>query len=102
MRILILSAVRSNFILGTAGISLPKSTRHSAWLMMVVSLVIVHICGLCVAEQASDEGGVRPVGKVEEVKTGFTFTEGPALALPESVEGCENPGILLDAGSVFF
>ncbi|MAI69315.1 MAG: gluconolactonase [Rhodopirellula sp.] len=46
--------------------------------MMVVSLVIVHICGLCVAEQASDEGGVRPVGKVEEVKTGFTFTEGPA------------------------
>jgi gliding motility-associated-like protein len=26
-----------------------------------------------------------------------TFTEGPELALPESVEGCENPGILLDA-----
>ena len=60
------------------GIALLTRTRHSAWLMMVISLAMVHTCGLCVAQPAPDEGGVQPVGKVEEVKTGFTFTEGPA------------------------
>lgn len=78
MRTSVLSAVCGKSVLGTPGISLLTRTRHSAWLMMVISLAMVHTCGLCVAQPAPDEGGVQPVGKVEEVKTGFTFTEGPA------------------------
>jgi len=78
MRTPILGAVCGESVLGMLGIALLKSTRHSALLMMVVVLAAVHTCGLCVAQQASDHGGVQPVGKVEEVKTGFTFTEGPA------------------------
>ena len=78
MRTLILDAVCGHSVLGVAGISLLKNPRHSVSLMMVALLALVHSCGWCMAQPASDEGRVQPVGKVEEVKTGFAFTEGPA------------------------
>ena len=62
MRTPILGAVCGESVLGMLGIALLKSTRHSALLMMVVVLAAVHTCGLCVAQQASDHGGVQPVG----------------------------------------
>ena len=68
MRTPILGTVCGESVLGMLGIALLKSTRHSALLMMVVVLAAVHTCGLCVAQQASDHGGVQPVGKIEEVK----------------------------------
>ena len=78
MRTLILDAVSGHYVLGIAGIPLLKKTRHSLLPMMVALLAAFHSCELCVAQLASGEDGVQPVGKVEEVKTGFAFTEGPA------------------------
>lgn len=77
MRTLILGAVPSKSVLEITSISLLNSTRSSLG-MMVALLATVHTSGLCVAQQVSDAEGVQPVGKVEEVKTGFAFTEGPA------------------------
>ncbi len=78
MRTPIPGAVCGESVHGMSGIALLKIARQLALLLMVVVLAAVHTCGLCLAQQASDQGGVQPVGKVEEVKTGFTFTEGPA------------------------
>jgi len=78
MRTPILGAVCGKYVLGISGILLLKKTRHPAWLMTVVFLATVLTCGLCVAQQTPVQRGVQPVGKIEEVKTGFTFTEGPA------------------------
>ena len=78
MRTLILGAVSGHYVLGIAGIPSLKNTHHSLLPMMVALLATFHSCELCVAQLASGEDGVQPVGKVEEVKTGFAFTEGPA------------------------
>lgn len=77
MRTPIRAAVRVTTVQRALGILLLKSTRHSGW-MIVLLLATLHSQGRCFAQQVSDARSVQPTGKVEEVKIGFTFTEGPA------------------------
>jgi gluconolactonase len=55
-----------------------KNSRRPALLMMIVLWLAVQNCDQSDAQQTVGTDGIHPVGKVEEVKTGFTFTEGPA------------------------
>ena len=53
-------------------------SRHAMVLMISVTLFAICVCGVSLAQEESDAAAILPVGEVEEVKAGFTFTEGPA------------------------
>ena len=52
--------------------------RHAMVLMISAILFAICVCGVSLAQEESDAAAILPVGEVEEVKAGFTFTEGPA------------------------
>ncbi len=46
---------------------------------MIYGIFLANVfCGVLSGEERPDASAISPVGKVEEVKTGFSFTEGPA------------------------
>jgi gluconolactonase len=60
-------------------------SRSAVFSMIVTAVLFVHACGTSQAQEVSAAAGIAPVGKVEEVKTGFAFTEGPAWSQQNSL-----------------
>ncbi|MDB4353211.1 SMP-30/gluconolactonase/LRE family protein [bacterium] len=58
--------------------NLVRGSRCAVWMMVATLLLVVQASSLSLAQQTPVKAVVAPVGKVEEVKTGFSFTEGPA------------------------
>ena len=59
-------------------LGLVSDSRQAMEMMMAAILLAMCLSGVSLAQEVSDAAAILPVGKVEEVKAGFTFTEGPA------------------------
>jgi gluconolactonase len=58
---------------------------NGRWSVAVAFMLVIFCCHAGWAQQPVDPGTIKPVGKVETVKTEFAFTEGPAWSKDSSL-----------------